>query len=583
MKLNYQILFKKLLFITIFLIVLNIVNAECPFNNYDNLSNFIYNLNSSIICSDIHLNFLNNIIFNCNNASFNTTTEEDFIFTLFNANNITFNDCNIETKHNYNETPTAIMIYNSSNIYLNNINIPFGYLRIGSNTQNFESISIDNSYFTDIAINSMGDYDYYPLNINCEFNSFKDNIIINAFEMFNCYMFGNENFLIRNEARIFNANLFNETDLIIPVIILRNDDYNTLFNVTLYDLYFNSNNISLRISDNSNPIFNLIYLTYDIFNYTGNQEFREYNKTINFYMDDNLINTYYNVFSINFSTSFNGSSSDLFVFEEINITEENNTYPIIEQYLPDIDLNLAFNNCFSLKWNVTDDDNLTYLSNNNIINISNNGLITGCYNNSSINLYYIIINATDIINQNVSDYFYLNIYYLDDFNINEPIITYEEINLYNATITFTFDEIANLSFEINNITYSGSNNNIYTFYILPLNENIIYTYNIFAKDNYNNNITMQEQFKTKGYEDIQLEIQLKTYNLTLMFMILFILFALYIISEIFQLIPIGILSGVGLIVYSLSLFAFIDLWLFLTLIFSGLFILIRFLIGYFTS
>jgi hypothetical protein len=152
-----------------------------------------------------------------------------------------------------------------------------------------------------------------------------------------------------------------------------------------------------------------------------------------------------------------------------------------------------------------------------------------------------------------------------------------------VSITFDFDEISSLSFEINNISYSGINNTIHTFNIQNLNENTIYNYNVFAIDIYNNNITFQEQFKTPSFEDINIELQKEQNNFIFLLIVFIIIFALYIVSEVFSLVPVGIISGVALVVFSLSIYSTIDLWLFLTLIFSGLFILVRFLIGYFTT
>lgn len=156
-------------------------------------------------------------------------------------------------------------------------------------------------------------------------------------------------------------------------------------------------------------------------------------------------------------------------------------------------------------------------------------------------------------------------------------------SLYECNLTFTFNNPVNMELTFDNNIYDGqSNSNIQTFSISPLNENTIYNYSYLADGNYLNDISDSSQIKTLSFQDLDISIKTETNNLILMFIILFILFVIYILSEVFQLIPLGILSSVGFIVYGISLYSIVDLWLFITLVFVGLFLLVRFIIGYFS-
>lgn len=259
------------------------------------------------------------------------------------------------------------------------------------------------------------------------------------------------------------------------------------------------------------------------------------------------------------------------------ITLEANNPPIIEQNILNQKLNLHYDNCIEIKWNVTDDDTLFYNINTTFINISNTtGLISGCYDNNSIGNYSIKVNATDTINQSVYNIFNLEIYYdeFPDILVNYSFHTISDISLYNATITIYFNEVVDVDLNIDGLNFNSIDKYIHTIYLKPLSSDTIYNLNFTATDNSNNTLTKSDTFKTLSFGELEYEQRERNYTLMINIFIIVILIVLYILGELFF--PaISVLAGIGFMIFAFAISIFPSWYLKFLFIFIGLFMLAK--------
>lgn len=252
---------------------------------------------------------------------------------------------------------------------------------------------------------------------------------------------------------------------------------------------------------------------------------------------------------------------------------------ILNQYV-----NIYETDCLSIQWNVTDPDNdtsiLVYDINNPILNISSNALITGCWDNTSLGNYSVKVNATDTTNATLNNTFNLEIFYQPDIVVDYISHNIFDIDLYNASITMFFGEDVDVELNVDGLTFDSLDNNIHTIIMSPLLSDTIYNINFTATDEANNSITIDDVFKTKSIDQLQLELSERQFNLFWCIAILVILFILYILAEVFRLELLGILAGIGILVSAFGCWM-TEIWFFLIVITSGIFIMVRFLWGFF--
>ena len=103
-------------------------------------------------------------------------------------------------------------------------------------------------------------------------------------------------------------------------------------------------------------------------------------------------------YKFDFSSQEANISAQLYnVSINYNLPPPANNPPTADENISDQIVNLALTSCLNIQWNVSDYDALTYDINTTIMNISASGLLSGCWDNSSIGNYSVNINATDTI------------------------------------------------------------------------------------------------------------------------------------------------------------------------------------------
>jgi hypothetical protein len=156
---------------------------------------------------------------------------------------------------------------------------------------------------------------------------------------------------------------------------------------------------------------------------------------------------------------------------------------------------------------------------------------------------------------------------LDSFNYN--------CSFNNCSLYFIFNSSCNMTMTLNSINYNSNiSNTNHNFFISPLSENTIYLLNYNAYGNYSYNVTGTFNIQTKSYSELLYNDSIKNNDLFTTILILVILFVLYLISEIFKISMLGTLAGIGVIIYSFTLFTY-GTWFFIIIIFSGLTMLAR--------
>ena len=216
-------------------------------------------------------------------------------------------------------------------------------------------------------------------------------------------------------------------------------------------------------------------------------------------------------------------------------------------------------------------------------------------NGTSINYsltgtYDMIFNETSQLGQYNVTFIYANatqgtLFYNDyttnqyvNFTVLQPLFNLVTLisncSFTNCTFVFTFDQTCNLNLTINSVMYNSTNNTIHSIQTQILSENTAYAYTYNAVDIYGNNVTGSGNVATKSYAELLYEDSIENQEFFLMIFILAILFILYIISEVFRISMLGTLAGIGLIIYSFTLFTY-GTWFFIIMIFAGLVMLAR--------
>jgi len=143
----------------------------------------------------------------------------------------------------------------------------------------------------------------------------------------------------------------------------------------------------------------------------------------------------------------------------------------------------------------------------------------------------------------------------------------------NCIFNFVFNTINDMNLSIDGNTYQSLNNTNHYFNI-SLGENTAYPYSYIAKDMFTNMLTGNGNAITSSYAKLLYEEQQANKQFYMVILILAILFILYIISEVFKISMLGTLAGIGIIIYSFTLFTY-GTWFVIVMAFAGLVMLAR--------
>lgn len=356
------LLINTALFIMLVLFLSAISKADCPLGTGSNLSNAMYILNSTTYCRNISLEVLSNVELYCNGAIFNNSNETEPILFGENSNNVTIENCTFDKNSDYEEEDAdTIGFLNISDFYFNYNNILFGNFLISKNVaeSGYDNINLNHNLFSYFWMNDM------TANTECVIDTFNDNYIHDEMALFNCQQFGNHNIYFYDSAQMFNA-VANDT-IALPNYFAINNFNSDYTNTTIYDLYFNSDNISLSINNAQSNDY-LIRTGRYIIEFL-NFSFTEANKTLNFYIDDIFQATYINISMFNITDNI----SAYYVVEEIfslPTNETNETEPYTLDLLSfNFDYIGLYNTTVSILFNDTCNLNLScnnqnYLRNN---------------------------------------------------------------------------------------------------------------------------------------------------------------------------------------------------------------------------
>lgn len=251
-----------------------------------------------------------------------------------------------------------------------------------------------------------------------------------------------------------------------------------------------------------------------------------------------------------------------------------------------------------------DSDSIYKLSTNTFnTNITTNYFINNVWatlkypNGTSVNYsmifntnYYLVINDTSQLGQyNITYIFadttsgYLNYtsftanQYLN-FSVLQPLFNLISLSsncsFSNCSFIFTYDQTCDMNLTINSILYNRTNNTIFSITTNILSENTAYVYTYRAKDIYGNFVSGTGNIATSSYSELLYEDSLITKEYFKLYFILAFLLILYIVSEIFRIEMLGVLSGIGLIIFSFVLLP-ISNYIFIITLFAGVVIFAR--------
>ena len=167
-----------------------------------------------------------------------------------------------------------------------------------------------------------------------------------------------------------------------------------------------------------------------------------------YFIKGDIINCSFLGYNTTLNTNASNSSSGVTIL---------NTPPSANQTLGGTYIVYYDTECLSLKWNISniDGDTLTFADNSTKVNISNVGLITGCYAFSDIGNYSIAVNVTDG-EAALTNAFNLSISYENVSSI---------INIsYYGNISFGTDDYARtLTYNLTYLCPQSSNNNVLVY------------------------------------------------------------------------------------------------------------------------